>query len=156
MFNAKLYGDVFENYVKAGSQSCSPELLEAMAHSEVASIRLRVAENPKTPIDILELLSTDRCADVRIAVGTNNKTPPYVSFKLVFDEDPNVRLGLADDVNTPIELLDKLAQDENPYVACRARQTMSITQSQGKPPSFGNVVLKLTGKGFDQPELKYA
>lgn len=156
MFNAKLYGDVLDTYVKAGSQSCSAEVLEAMAHSEITSIRLRVAENPKTPIDILELLSTDRCADVRIAVGTNNKTPPYVSFGLVFDEDPNVRLGLADHVNTPIELLEKLAEDENPYVACRARQTINIIQSQGKPRCLGHVLLKLAGKGFDQPELKYA
>jgi len=156
MFNARLYGDVFENYVKAGSQSCSILMLESMAHSEVSRIRLRVAENPKTPVDILEVLSTDRCPDVRIAVGINPSTPGYISFRLAFDEDPNVRLGLADDINTPIELLEQLTEDENPYVACRARQTINITLSHGKPRSIGHILLKLAGKGLDQPDLKYA
>lgn len=156
MFNASFYENIIDNYIKAGSQSCSPEVLEAMAHSEAECIRLRVAENPKTPIDVLELLSTDKCPDVRVAVGTNPSTPGYISFHLATDEDPDVRLGLADDINTPIELLGKLTEDENPYVACRARQTINIIQSQGKPRSIGHVLLKLAHKGFDQPELKYA
>lgn len=156
MIRAKFYGDILSNYVKAGSQSCSPEVLEALAHSEIDWIRLRVAENPKTPIDVLQLLSTDRYPDVRVAVGTNPSTPPYVSFKLVFDEDANVRLGLADDVNTPIELLEKLTEDANPYVAYRARETINIVQSQGNCRSIGHLLLKWAGKGKDQPDLKYA
>ncbi len=156
MFNSRFYGDALDHYVKAGSQSCSADILEAMAHSEVARIRLRVAENPKTPIEILEILSTDRCADVRIAVGTNPSTPGFVSFKLAFDEDPDVRLGLADDINTPIELLEKLAEDENPYVVCRAKETINITRSQSKPRSIGHLLLRLSGKGVEIPELKYA
>ncbi len=156
MFNAKLYGDILDSYIKAGSQSCSADVLEAMAHSEIASIRLRVAENPKTPSDVLEILAADRCPDVRIAVGTNRSTPAFISFRLISDEDPDVRLGLADDIDTPIELLEKLAEDENPYVACRALETINIVQSQGKPRSIAHVLLKLAGQGFDEPELKYA
>jgi hypothetical protein len=156
MFNSIFYGDVLDHYVKAGSQSCSADMLEAMAHSDVARIRLRVAENPKTPIEILEILSTDRCADVRIAVGTNPSTPGFVSLKLAFDEDPNVRLGLAEEINTPVELLEKLAEDENPYVACRARDTINITRSQRKPRSIGHLLLRLSRKGVEMPEFKYA
>lgn len=156
MFNPRFYGDVFDNYVKAGSQSCSAEMLKAMAHSEVNKIRLRVAENPKTPIDILESLLTDKCADVRVAVGTNPSTPGFLSYKLAFDEDPNVRLGLADDTNTPIELLEKLAEDENPYVACRARDTINIARSQGRSKSIGHLLLNLSGKYLNQQTLKYA
>lgn len=156
MFNAKSYGDVFESYVKAGSQSCSESVLEAMSHSESERIRLRVAENPNTPIDVLELLSTDKSPDVRIAVGTNCSTPPYISFKLAYDSDPDVRLGLADDVNTPIELLERLMKDENPYVACRAEQTRNVIHTQGNPRSISHVLLRFVGKGFDQPDLKYA
>jgi len=156
MMNAKLYGDILSNYVRAGSQSCSPQVLEAMAHSEIDRIRLRVAENPKTPIDVLELLATDRNIDVRIAVGTNPSAPAYLSYQIAFDEDPNVRLGLADDINTPIELLEKLAEDMNPYISYRARQTINIVQSQGNARSIGFTLLKWASKGMDHPGLKYA
>lgn len=156
MLGAKPYGDVLSNYIKAGSQSCSPELLEAMAHSEIDRIRLRVAENPRTPKDILEILAADKNADVRVAVGTNPSTPPYISYRLAFDQDPNVRLGLADDISTPIELLDKLTEDSNPYVSLRAAQTKDIVLSQGKPRSFGRQFIRWLRKGMSEPELRYA
>ena len=44
------YADILK-YVQAGNPSCSPELLEALARDKVDRIRLRVAENPGTPID---------------------------------------------------------------------------------------------------------
>ena len=156
MLGARQYGDILSNYVKAGSQSCSPELLEAMAHSEIDRIRLRVAENPRTPKDILEILAVDKSADVRVAVGTNPSTPPYVSYKLAFDEDPNVRLGLADDIATPIELLEKLTEDSNPYVSYRAVQTKEIVLSQGKPRSLGCQFIRWLRKCVDESELRYA
>ncbi len=156
MINARLHGVILSNYVKAGSQSCSPELLEAMAYSEIDRIRLRVAENPKTPIDVLGLLATDKNVDVRIAVGCNPSTPPYVRYRLAFDEDPNVSLGLADDINTPLEILQKLTEHVNPYVAYRAKQTMQIVQSQGKPKSFGSRFLNWAAKGVDKPDFRYA
>lgn len=156
MIGARQFGDILSNYVKAGSQSCSLELLEAMAHSEIDRIRLRVAENPRTPIDVLGLLARDKNADVRIAVGTNPSTPPYVSYRLAFDEDPNVRLGLADDINTPIELLDQLSEDANPYVSYRAAKTKEIALAQCKPKTFGcKRFSKRASKGLDQPGLQY-
>jgi hypothetical protein len=156
MLGARQYGDILSNYVKAGSQSCSPELLEAMAHSDIDRIRLRVAENPRTPKDILEILAADKNADVRVAVGTNPSTPPYLSYRLAFDEDPNVRLGLADDINTPIELLDKLAEDSNPYVSYRAAHTKQIVLSQGKARSFGRRFIRWLKEGVNQPDMRYA
>lgn len=156
MLGARQYGDMFAHYVKAGSQSCSQQLLEELAHSKIDRIRLRVAENPRTPLDTLELLASDNNPDVRVAVGTNPSTPAYISYRLAFDEDPNVRLGLADDVNTPIELLAKLMEDENPYVSYRAAQTKDIVLSQGKPRSFGKRLLRWIKKGTDEPELRFA
>lgn len=156
MLGAKQYGDALNNYIKAGSQSCPPEILEVLAHSEIDRIRLRVAENPRTPKDILELLASDKNVDVRIAAGTNPSTPAYVSYRLAFDEDPDVRLGLADDVNTPIELLEKLMEDSNPYVSHRAAQTRDIVLSQGKVRSFGQKLLHWVKNGLDEPELRYA
>ena len=156
MFGVRQHGDLLSNYIKAGSQSCSLELLEAMAHSEIDRIRLRVAENPHTPIDILQVLAADKSADVRVAVGTNPSTPPYISYGLAFDQDPNVRMGLADDISTPIELLDKLTEDSNPYVSYRAAQTKEIVLSQGKPRSFGRQFIRWLRKGMNEPELRYA
>lgn len=156
MLNARIYGELLDTYVKAGSQSCSAEVLESLAHSEIDCIRLRVAENPKTPIDTLDLLSTDRCSDVRVAVGINRSTPAYISFRLTLDEDPNVRLGLADDINTPVELLEKLCEDENPYIACRAKQTIDIIRSQGNARNIGNVLFRFAGTGWNQADLRYA
>jgi hypothetical protein len=156
MLGARQYGDLLSNYIKAGSQSCSPELLEVMAHSDIDKIRLRVAENPRTPKDILEILATDKNADVRIAVGTNPSTPPYVSYRLAFDENPDVRLGLADDINTPIELLETLMEDSNPYVSYRAAKTKDIVLSQGKPRSFGRKIIRWIKKSMYEPEISYA
>lgn len=156
MLGARQYGDILTNYVKAGSQSCSPRLLEELSHSEVDRIRMRVAENPKTPRDILELLASDKNADVRVAIATNPSTPAHICYRLAFDEDPNVRLGLADDVNTPIELLEKLMQDANPYISYRATETRDIVLSQGKARSLGNRLLRWIKNGRDEPELRYA
>ena len=156
MLGARQYGDVLTHYVKAGNQSCSPLLLEKLAHSEIDRIRLRVAENPRTPMDILQLLASDKNPDVRVAVGTNPSTPAYLSYGIALDEDPNVRLGLADDVNTPVELLEKLMEDANPYVSYRAAQTRDIVLSQGIARSFGKKLLRWIKKGTDKPELRFA
>ncbi len=155
MLGARFYGEILRNYVQAGSSSCSQELLEKLAHSEVDRIRQRVAENPRTPIDVLELLSEDRNVDVRIAVGTNPSTPEHIRYSLAFDEDPNVRLGLAEDVNAPLELIEKLVNDENPYVSCRAHDTRELILSQNKPRDFGcHRFFRWAAKGADQPEFR--
>lgn len=156
MLGKKLYGDLLTDYVKAGTKSCSPEMLEILAHSEVDRIRLRVAENPATPLEVLELLSSDKNADVRIAVGTNSSTPPHVRYSLAFDEDPNVRLGLAEDMSTPVELLEKLLEDANPYVSHRAAQTQEYIRSRGEPKSGVRRFIRWATGGDTAHELKYA
>lgn len=156
MLGTRLFGDIFTDYVKAGSHNCSPDMLEAMAHSSIDLIRLRVAENPRTPVEALEVLASDKNTDVRIAVGTNPSTPPYLSYQLAFDEDPSVRLGLADDVNAPLELLEKLGEDANPYVSYRAKQTREIVESQGMAKTIGCQFTNWVAKGMDEPELRYA
>lgn len=161
MMRTRLYGDALNNYIKAGSPTSSPKLLAAMAYSEVDQIRLRVAENPRTPITALELLAKDKNADVRIAVGTNPSTPRILSYVLACDADPNVRLGMADDVNTPVELLDKLSQDLNPYVSHRAAQTKRIVLSQSKTerkqkPIGLHQFFRWNRKDTDKRKLSYA
>lgn len=157
MLATRFYGEILSKYVQAGSQSCSPGVLEQLAHSDVDRIRLRVAENPNTPIEILEMLSADRNADVRVAVGTNPSTPPHISHGLAFDGDLNVRLGLAEDINTPVELLDKLMEDENPYVSTRACETKALIDSKHKPLKFGcHRFFRWAAKGADRAGFRYA
>lgn len=136
MMKVKCFADILSNYVRAGSENCSPQTLSELAHSEIDRIRLRVAENVYAPLEVLELLAEDRNPDVRIAVGTNPSTPTHIRYSLAFDEDPNVRLGLAEDLNTPIELLNKLIEDSSPYVSCKAEETKEIIFSRGEPSTF--------------------
>jgi len=157
MLRANLYANKLADYIKAGSNTCSPKLLSELAHSEVDLIRIRVAENPRTPLEILEILAADKNADVKIAVGTNPSTPEHIRYALAFDADPNVRLGLAEDMSTPVELLEKLADDTNPYVSCRAAQTKEYIGARAQLNSFDcHRFFHWPSMGMDHPELKYA
>jgi len=113
-----------ENYLKAGNPATSQKQLAVLARSDHHKIRLRVAENSNTPVEVLELLSKDKEADVRLAVAMNRATPSEIVNKLAYDEDPTVRHGLAEDPDTPIEILKMLSCDNNPYVSCRAEKTL--------------------------------
>lgn len=151
MFGAQIFADALGQYIKAGSQSCSPEVLEQLAKSDIDRIRLRVAENPNTPASALKALSQDRCPDVRIAVGINPSTHTEVRQMLAQDEDLTVRLGLAEDINSPLSILDILAQDSNPYVACKAEQTKAIILSHIERSGSGEqTFVNWVRQGFDQ------
>lgn len=157
MIDLKSCSDIFSDYIKAGSQSSSPEVLEELADSKFDRIRLRVAENVKSPINVLEKLSRDNNSDVRIAVGTNPAAPLAVCLPLALDGDPNVRLGLANDLSTPVELLDKLVEDANPYICCRAKQTKDLILSKQDKPSFGQEMARWANSIMeDSTELRYA
>lgn len=157
MLKAKSYADILTNYVRAGRENSSSQVLAKLASSEVARIRVRVGENPKTPIEVLEVLATDRNADVRIAVGTNPSTPTHISYGLTFDEDPSVRLGLAEDLSTPIELLNKLIEDANPYVSCRAKETKELILSQGQPNDHGcHRFFRWATQNTERTDFRYA
>lgn len=157
MFQLKSYGDALNHYIKAGSENCSPTLLSELAHSEVDRIRLRVAENPRTPPEVLEILANDKNPDVRVAAGTNPSTPSVITYSLAFDEDLNVRFGLAENLGTSVELLDKLSHDANPYVSCRAAETKELIRSRSEPNAFTcQRFFRWMIKGTDQPELRHA
>ncbi len=157
MMNVKCYTDILSNYVRAGSESCSPQVLAELAQSEVDRIRLRVAENSNAPLAVLELLASDKNPDVRIAVGTNPSTPTHIKQSFAFDEDPNVRFGLADDLNTPMELLDQLIDDSNPYVSCRAQETKEIILSRCQPHALDcHRFFLWASRCADPAELRYA
>ncbi len=157
MIDVKSCGEIFSDYIKAGSADCAVEEMEELAKSKYDRIRLRVAENPNSPHHVLELLAKDNNPDVRIAVATNPETPLPVSLALAFDEDPNVRLGLAIDFSTPMELLEKLVDDANPYISCRAIQTREGILSRKNVASLGQDLLNWANNVVDgSSELQYA
>lgn len=157
MIQVKCYADILGNYIKAGSETCPPHLLAELARSEVARIRLRVAENPYAPLEVLEVLATDKNPDVRIAVGINPSTPAKIKFKLALDEDPSVRFGLAEDINASMDLIEKLIEDQNPYVSCRALETKELLLSKGQSNVFECPRLfRWASRTADPAELCYA
>jgi hypothetical protein len=118
--------DSFQLYLQAGSESTLPHQLASLVHSSHTMVRLRVAENPKTPVSSIQILANDESAEVRLALATNSATPPELIHRLARDEDPTVRYGMAEDVNIAVEILEELANDENPYVCARATKTIKV------------------------------
>lgn len=121
---------LIDDYLKAGNNGTAAKELETLASHTRSKIRLRVAENEKTPSHVLERLVKDPDPEVRLAAAANASTPVDLVFSLALDEDPSVRHGLAEDPNTPLGLLKILAQDENAYVSCRAQKTLLSLQRQ--------------------------
>jgi len=122
--------EFISQYIQAGKRDCPEKIVHELAGSKHEKVRMRVAENEKTPLDILEKLSTDKSADVRIAVATNSSTPFEIVRKLASDEDPNVRLGIAEAPDTSLAILEQLTDDTNPYVSYQARKSLMIARAK--------------------------
>jgi len=122
----------FDDYIKAGSRFSSAETLSELAASSHQRIRLRVAENERSPAHVLEALAQDGDADIRAAVASNPSTPVDVVFSLSLDADPTVRHSMAEDPHTPIGVLRRLAKDENAYVSCRAQRTLALLNKENR------------------------
>ncbi len=93
-------------------------------HADV-KVRLHLAENRHTPIELLMALSADSDAAVRLAVAENASSHHCLIERAVNDESVDIRYGLAENPHVPSHLLKILALDENPYVAMRAQQTLA-------------------------------
>jgi len=112
------------DYLRAGQWKISRKMMGSLAESPVASVRRRVAENPKTPSEILCNLARDLDPEVRIAAAQNNGLPKNYLMEMIEDECDDVRYALAADPLIPIDSLMMLSEDANPYVACRAATTL--------------------------------
>lgn len=113
-------------YIAAGGLDTATHRLEKPSRSRYDRVRMRVAENPRTPPYILERLASDNNPDVRVAVATNTSCPPALMQQLACDGDIVVRHGLAQDINTPPEILEQLSEDDNAWVHTEARKTLNI------------------------------
>lgn len=112
-------------YRLAGSEQTPRKVLVALAGSEWAHVRRRVAENPQVPITILAMLASDRDSEVRIAVSDNPASPAGLVLVLAADANADVRYAIAENAHTPLPILRLLVEDDNPYVSNRAAVTLS-------------------------------
>jgi len=127
--------EIFELYIQAGGDAISSDELARFSQYGHRRVRLRVAENCRTPKDCLELLAKDECPEVRLAVATNPAVSAAVIQSLATDDDPTVRYEMAENPNLPLSILEQLASDENPYVSSRAARTMfSLAALTLEPP----------------------
>lgn len=100
-------------------------LLHRLCKHADTKVRLHLAENRHTPIELLVVLSYDSSPSVRLAVAENASAHLCLIERVVEDISVDVRYGLAENPRLPSHLLEKLAEDENPYVACRAERTLA-------------------------------
>ena len=122
--------EIIEQYIKAGAADAHAEQLRVLAEHHCDKIRLRVAENPKTPADVLWSLSQDPNHDVRIAVAANPSCESTVRSRLAQDSDVIVRHGMAQNISTPAEILRMLADDDNGWVRGEAIRSLEIITSR--------------------------
>lgn len=113
--------DVFAIYLRAGNSTDCDELLRLAAHGETL-IRMRVAENVRTPLATMVKLASDSNPEVRAALSENPAVPNFIMTLLAEDEHSDVRFSVADNPHTPIYILAKLILDSNCFVAARARK----------------------------------
>ncbi|MFA7336321.1 MAG: hypothetical protein WC028_06015 [Candidatus Obscuribacterales bacterium] len=100
-------------------------LLHRLCKHADTKVRLHLAENKHTPIELLVVLSYDSNPSVRLAVAENASAHHCLIERAVEDICVDVRYGLAENPHLPTHLLRKLAVDDNPYVACRAERTLA-------------------------------
>ena len=105
-----------EAYLLAGQAGLSDSASRKIAHSKSSNLRLRIAENIDTPIDVLCMLASDDQSEVRIAALCNETAPDNLLNGVLNDADPTVRYELASNPNAKLWVLLALSEDENPYV----------------------------------------
>ncbi len=131
-----LEDDVFYLYVQAGRSDIEVQDLAKLAKHEHPLIRMRVAENPLSPVGVLVALASDPNPEVRCALSENPAIPMFIMDILAEDEHDDVRYWVADNPHTPIFVLGKLILDKNCYVASRARKWFETSRENAEIYNF--------------------
>jgi hypothetical protein len=83
-----LSDELLDQYLLAGSEKTQPEQLRVLAEHNWVNIRIHVAENTNTPIDVLRNLSCDKDIGVRAAVAKNPEFSQEISQCFEYDTGP--------------------------------------------------------------------
>lgn len=104
----------------------NPEMYEkerTLARSKSSKDRLRLAENPKTHLEILYYLAEDQDDKVRRAVASNPSTPMQISDNLAQDDNVDVKIAL---IKRLAGLLPDLSQDQYAHLYAFAAQALGV------------------------------
>jgi hypothetical protein len=114
-----------QNHHFASNAQSTTVQLRTLADSEESEVRIRVAENPRTPAHLLAHFIWDQEPEVRGGIARNpHATRPILEW-LASDDSVDVRYTLAENPNVPCEILARLACDDNVFVADRANRTLN-------------------------------
>jgi hypothetical protein len=118
----------------------TPEILSSLSSGD-RLVRACIAAHSKASIPLLEQLSKDPNSDVRVNVAENPNTPIEVLAYLAQDEGDTeqitnrategywVRVAVAHNPNTPVPILSELAMDKAPSVRAAAAINPSTLES---------------------------
>lgn len=112
--------DPFENFDSAyrhklALRTDDPNVLEILSYDPVTIVRVCVARNPNTPLEILEELAKDTDDSVRSSVAQRVDIPKELAVKLSKDRLWGVRWRLAMHTSD-VDILRKLSTDRSPAV----------------------------------------
>lgn len=106
-----------EFYARQKEATKNINIIAAMAEDTDYKVRIQVAANPETPIEILLKLAKDKDANVRFAVAKNQNiifnldTPAETLQKLSAIKDKKIAISIARHPNTSSKVLNKLAKN---------------------------------------------
>ncbi|MDR3615055.1 MAG: hypothetical protein P4L53_15955 [Candidatus Obscuribacterales bacterium] len=115
----------------ASNPLASAPMLEALASSESAYVRSKVAENENTPDVILDALMHD-CTSVKVALAGSSRAIERV-WLLLKDDSSAVRMTLAANRDLPEHVHQVLTKDADRRVARCARRTLNEMRSGDSP-----------------------
>jgi len=101
----------FEQRKNLAVTSKDPAILEKLSKDSDVDIRLYVARNVDTPVQVLQVMTDDPEEAVRHGVALNGVSTPEILSKLSTDVSPYVRQKIAGHLNTPVNILMNLAKD---------------------------------------------
>ena len=89
-------------------EDCTPRVLAKIVEKGPAEILIKIAKDPKTPLEILRKLASSNNRKVRAAVASNPRTPPDVLLMLASDGDEEVRNAALRNPNCPRDAYSKV------------------------------------------------
>ena len=108
----------------------SIEVLKILSENKDTHIRYNVADNRNTPIEILEKLSKDEDRGVRCSVAENPSTSKEILERLSRDISDSVRFNVVSNPNTPIKILKTLLKDKVWYIRDRAAAILMVKDNE--------------------------
>lgn len=142
VLNVALSDNAIVHKLTKARYSDAEDFLHIVAQDLDQNVRVSVAKNAHTPLEILVQLSGDASAEVRWSVARNPHTPVEILATLAQDNSDVVRSGVASNAETPAFMLEALAEDSS------VRVRIAIALNQKTP--------RLILEGFAQQDLQGA